>query len=226
MGERAVTGLRGVVVETLLITPSGALSPGLLSAAAVAVGVGLGLRGGLAVALGHMLFELPYVALLVAWAGRLERLLRRAERPLAAVTAAVAAYFSYGLFTASIDLLKGGEASLGASPDSSPLSVSGAVAAGVLFTGLNPYFLAWWVTIGLPLVRGAARYGFKGFAAMYTSHVWMDYAWLSLLAVFGSAVTSASKSYGLLLLILGVVLVVFAADVALRAFTGRRILPF
>jgi len=64
---------RDLVVETLLISPSGALSPGPLSAMAVAAGLALGALGGLAIALGHTLFELPYVALLLRLASRLRR---------------------------------------------------------------------------------------------------------------------------------------------------------
>ncbi|ABM80625.1 LysE family transporter [Hyperthermus butylicus] len=222
----AVTGreLRSIVITTLLVTPSGALSPGLLSASAIAVGVYLGAVGGLVVALGHMVFELPYVGLLVYWAERFNRVLRKLEKPLALLTLAAAAYFAAGLFETAAGLLWGtGDTSYGVSVGSTPTQ---AFVAGIVFTGGNPYFLAWWLTIGLPLVRGAASLGARGFAAMYLSHVWIDYAWLVLLAAAGGGLAGIPSLYAALLVALTLLLIVFAVDVALRAFTGKKLLPF
>ncbi len=210
-----------MVVETLIVTPSGALSPGALSAAAVAVGAaGLGAAGGLLVALGHMAFELPYVGLLVFWAERLGRVMERLEKPLSLVVLGFALYFAVGL----LDAARSGAGVAGSVPLPGG-GAAGAFLAGVVFTGFNPYFLAWWLTIGLPLVRGAAEGGARGFAAMYASHVWMDYAWLGLLAAGGGAAVG-SRFYPALLAGLALLLVVFAVDIVARAFTGRRLLPF
>lgn len=215
--------LRKVVIDTLLITPSGALSPGMLSASAVAVGAYLGVLGGVLVSLGHMLFELPYVAGLVLWVEKLERILKRLEKPLALITLAFALFFALGLFETAHTVytenkldLNNGSLRVGSSP-------LGAVLAGIVFTGANPYFLAWWVTIGLPLIRGAAAHGRKGFAAMYAAHVWLDYVWLAFLAGLGGLARIAAKPYAVLLAGLGVVLTYFALEVALKAFTGKGI---
>ena len=212
------------MVTTLLVTPSGALSPGLLSASAIAVGVYLGATGGLLVALGHTVFELPYVGLLVYWAERFDRTLKRLEKPLALVTLAMALYFAAGLFKTVIGLLEGNRAaSYGVSVGSTPLQ---AFIAGIVFTGANPYFLAWWLTVALPLVRKAATLGAKGFATMYLSHVWIDYAWLALLAATAGGLASITSLYAGILAALALLLLLFAADVVLRAFTGRKLLPF
>ena len=50
-----------LIASIILITPSGAFSPGPLTASAIALGASKGWRAGLYVAVGHMLFELPYV---------------------------------------------------------------------------------------------------------------------------------------------------------------------
>ncbi|KSW11637.1 hypothetical protein CF15_02070 [Pyrodictium occultum] len=217
-------GVRGLVLRTLALTPSGALSPGPLSASAVAVGALLGPLGGVLVALGHMLFELPYVALLVKWAERFEGVLRRLEKPLDVAVAAFIAYFAYGLFQSAAAALHGaGMEGAGVAVGGGAL---GAIATGLALTGLNPYFLAWWVTVALPLVRGAAAHGAKGFAAMYLGHVWMDYAWLALLAAAGAGLSRMTGLYAALLAGLGVLLLAFAADMLARSLAGRRLLPF
>jgi len=50
-----------LIASIILITSSGAFSPGPLTASAIALGASKGWRAGLYVAVGHMLFELPYV---------------------------------------------------------------------------------------------------------------------------------------------------------------------
>jgi len=215
--------LHSVVIETLAITPSGALSPGFLSASAIAVGSMMGALGGLMVSLGHILFELPYVGLLVYWAEKLESKLKRFERPLALATAAMALYMAIGLVGAALDGDMGELAGkIGVRGD----GLLYALGLGVWFTAFNPYFLIWWVTIGLPLVRSAASYGAKGFTVMYFSHVWIDLAWLTLLATAGGLLSKYHIVYSSMLLALAAMLIAFAADMLLRSFSGRRLLPF
>jgi len=223
--SRSVQGLRDVVTATLLITPSGALSPGFLTASAIAVGGVMGWLGGFMVSLGHVLFELPYVALLVYSAEKLEGLLRRFERPLALLTALMGFYLAYSLVSVGVEALASGRV-LMPSIGFHGGGLLTAVALGFWFTGFNPYFLAWWVTIGLPLVRGAAVHGWRGFSVMYLSHVWIDFAWLTALAAAGGRLASAALGYGLLMLSLAAVLAVFSVDMLSRSFAGRRILPF
>lgn len=220
------TGLRRVVVETLLITPSGALSPGPLSAAAVAVGASLGPLAGLAMALGHMVFELPYVALLTRWAGRLNRVLSRLEKPLNLAVAAFIVYFAVGLLAQAKMVLDNPQAAIAGASAAGARGLAEAFTAGLALTALNPYFLAWWATVGLPLVRGAASHGAKGFAAMYASHVWMDYAWLALLAAGGAGLARIAGLYAALLAGLAALLLAFAANMLSKSFLGRQLLPF
>ena len=48
-----------------------------------------------------------------------------------------------------------------------------------VFTGINPFFLIWWATVGSLLVTQALILGaFLGVLAMFGAHIWMDYAWL------------------------------------------------
>ncbi|HEX9677930.1 LysE family transporter [Nitrososphaera sp.] len=56
-------------------------------------------------------------------------------------------------------------------------------AIGIVLTALNPFFLVWWLTVGLKLVADLSRFGpVAGVAFMFGMHVWMDYAWLSAVA--------------------------------------------
>ncbi len=216
---------RSLVVKTLLITPSGALSPGPLSASAVALGAKMGVVAGILVAVGHTLFEAPYVAALMQSYRRMASFLERYGKVINAVVIAFLAWFAYMLLHDGILALLGvSTPSLEA--HTAAAGLLDALVAGIVLTGGNAYFLLWWVTVGLPLIRDAASLGPRGYAVMYASHVWMDYAWLGLLAAGGSlARLMGATVYGAVLAALGAILLLFAADIAARSYAGRRILP-
>ncbi len=215
--------LARLAIKTLLITPSGALSPGPLSASAVALGAKLGLMGGLAEALGHMLFELPYVALLVRGYGGVRRFIERYEKLMTVVVVGFLVWFGLLLLGDAARVAAGG---VETSASITAGSLLDAVLIGLALTGGNVYFLLWWLTVGLPLVQDAAREGAAGFAVMYASHVWMDYAWLGLLAAAGGLARLLNPQlYAGVLAALALLLLVFAVDIAVRTFMGRRLLP-
>ncbi len=197
-----------LVTRTLVVTPSGALSPGLLSASAVAVGINMGALGGLLVALGHTAFELPYVFLLTKLMGKIRAHLTKLQKPLSLLVFAFALFFAWGLL---------GPASM---PE---VSVSNAFVAGFVFTAFNFYFLLWWATVGLPLVELASNNA-KSFAVMYASHVWMDYVWLVFLASLGNAISLLGYMQ-YLNYALAAMLVLFALDILLKSFVGKGIIP-
>jgi len=73
-------------------------------------------------------------------------------------------------------------------------------AAGAALTAFNPFFLAWWLTVGLKLISdSAASFGpISGAAVLFGLHVWMDYAWLAATAYIASKGSSSilgSKYY-------------------------------
>jgi threonine/homoserine/homoserine lactone efflux protein len=56
------------------------------------------------------------------------------------------------------------------------------VAAGVLMSLANPYWLLWWLTIGLGYVIFAQQYGLSGVILFYVGHILADFAWYSLVS--------------------------------------------
>ncbi len=199
-----------LVTKTLLITPSGALSPGLLSASAVAAGTSLGPIGGIMVALGHTLFELPYVYFLSTMMGKIKDIADRYGKLLNAIVIAFALFFAWGL-------VQGG--------GSTKVSVSDALLAGFIFTASNAYFLLWWATVGFPLIEAVGGEP-RRFGVMYLSHVWMDYVWLAMLATVGGASKLLGPYYSLFNYALAAMLVIFALDIAFRTYLKRALLPY
>jgi len=83
---------------------------------------------------------------------------------------------------------------------------------GLAFTGLNPFFVVWWLTAGAELVRLSLEFAsLAGVVFMYVCHVWMDYAWLTSVAHFSKMGTNVvgSKWYRLIVAVFGAVLIYF-----------------
>ena len=208
--DRATGGLRDLVLLTATLTPSGALSPGPLTASAVAAGAALGAVGGLLVALGHMIVEVPYVALLASSYRRIRSAVERRSRYMVAVAAAFMLFFAALLAVDAYRALRGDTSILAAGRGGGALGIAGSLAAGVMLTCCNPFFLLWWVTVGLPLVEGSAALGWRGFAVMYVVHVSFDYAWLGGLAALVGAAAGAVRVYGAILAVVAALLVYYA----------------
>ena len=209
----------GLVRDTLLLTPSGALSPGPLSASAAASGALLGPAAGLMVALGHMAFELPYVAALALFTARMRGFLERYSRPLGLASAAFIALFAVLLARDAVTVYNDGSSMLQGQGAGSLL---GAFLLGVALTGTNPFFLLWWLSVGRPLVEGAARLWPRGLAVMYASHVWMDFVWLAFLAWAARLLAESIAGYAVLLGALSAVLAYYAVKMGLEAVRAGR----
>ena len=181
-------GSRGVfwpaVMAAVLVTPSGALSPGPLSASAVAAGAGLGVLGGVLVALGHLAVELPYFLVLRRLLGVVEVRLAGFRVFLDVVAAGFMGFFGFLLVRAGLGYLRGGFSGGGSGVIGDPVL---AFLSGVFLTGFNAYFLAWWVTVGKPIVDGASRLPLAGSLVVYGVHYSYDLGWLAFLAWLGSA---------------------------------------
>ncbi len=204
-----------LVSLTLAITLSGALSPGPLSASAVVIGASMGLFGGLLIALGHMIVEFSYITVLYKLINQFKRILTKIKLALNIVIVSFLLYFSYLLINDSMKIFQNKVMSLSAS-NLTIMDPLGVISIGIVLTGFNAYFLAWWLTVGYPLIEESSRYGVKGLGTMYVSHVWMDYAWLAILASSGNAVKLlGSIPYATLLLIIGLILIIFTIKIAL-----------
>ena len=97
---------------------------------------------------------------------------------------------------------------------SEKLSRRPTILVGIALTGLNPFFLLWWLTAGTYLISQAYIAGtIIDVLAMFAAHIWMDFAWL------GGTATLASKEQLLLgrwyrgvLVVFAVVMIYFAAN--------------
>ena len=82
---------------------------------------------------------------------------------------------------------------------------------GIIFTAMNPFFIIWWLTIGLKLISDSIYlFGIiGGVLVLFSFHIWMDYAWLALTAYLISKGRSIFKlrSYYVFIICINVILI-------------------
>ena len=200
------------VTTVVIVTASGALTPGPLFFATVTHGAKLGAKGGLAFSIGHTLVEFPLVLILSVG------LLTVADQPVIKLITGVAgglALLTFGAFMIwDILVKKANQITLRGIASRSPILI------GLLFTGLNPYFIVWWLTVGGELIRRGLMFAsLAGVVIMFLSHIWMDYAWLTVIAYLAKKGTSilGNKGYKALMILFGVAFVYFGINFVISA---------
>jgi len=167
------------IATVVLVTASGALAPGPLFFATVSHGTRSGAKGGLAFSIGHTLVEFPLVLLLALVFGELATEI--AGEPIVRLSTGIAGGLFLLIFGAM--QIRHFLTSESATPDSSGITSRNPLLLGLVLTGLNPYFIVWWLAVGSKLVVDALAFAsLLGVLLMYISHVWMDYAWLTAVA--------------------------------------------
>ncbi len=203
------------LIKVALISSSGALAPGPLTAATAAVGVKKGWKGGFMIGLGHMVVELPLVIVLGLGVAVLTT--KEVSTVLSLVGGAFLLFFSYLTMKDALNV----SSISTSSSSSSPLLI------GISLSALNPFFIAWWAGIGSPLIMEAIGYwGLAGIGLLYIAHVWLDFAWLSSIARITSLSGFSLRFYKIMLMVLAIFVALFGVDFIFYAFTQSHLLPF
>ena len=196
--------LLGFIITVVLITASGALAPGPLFFATISHGTKTGAKGGLIFSISHTLVEFTLIMLLALG------LLTIASETIVKVVIGIvggAALIVFGVLQIYFSFKD--------SPEEKKqymTSYHRLFFMGIILTGLNPYFIIWWLTAGAKLIVLSLEFAaFAGVIFMFICHVWMDYVWLTSIAYFSKKGTNALgfKWYKALIIIFGLVLVYF-----------------
>jgi len=202
--------LLGFAIVVIVISASGVLSPGPLFTANIFYGLKGGAKAGLKMAYGHTLVEFPLVILLGLGAFSLEAIPE--FRTYIAIIGAVGLFVFAGIqlkqiFKNSVEPING--------PKHGPFL------AGILLSAFNPFFIIWWLTIGLKLISDSLIFwSFWGILIMFLLHIWMDYVWLTSTALVSSRISKilSNRNFKVLVIGLSVVLVYFGITFLIDAF--------
>ncbi len=188
-------------VLVIVVSASGVMAPGPLFAANVSYGLREGAKAGYKMAVGHTIVELPLVVLLGIGSFSLEAFPE--FRTVISVFGAITLFVFAGL---QIRGILGKKELVPSNPKQE------AVITGIVFTGLNPFFIIWWLTIGLKLISDAMlMWAFAGVLVVFVLHIWMDFAWLGAVAFLAdkSSKILSNKNYKIAMIGLSVMLIYF-----------------
>ncbi|MCK4958276.1 MAG: LysE family transporter [Planctomycetes bacterium] len=187
--------LAGAVVISL----SGVMAPGSVTAAAIAHG-SRSKNAGALIALGHGIIEIPLIFLIMFG--------------LSVLFEAMAFRITVGLIGGSFLVWMGAEMLRQMNKaDCEPerTSAAGAVVTGLVLSATNPYFLLWWASVGLNLALQARKLGIIAFVLFALVHWLCDLIWLSLLSMasFKGSTLIGPKNRTYLLAFCATALIVF-----------------
>lgn len=189
----------GFFVAVVIISASGVMAPGPLFAATVSSAFRQGKRAGLYVAAGHTIIEFPLVIGLGLGVVSLQALPQ--FRITAAILGAASIFAFAGLQIRAILKVQDGK-----------YFKHNSFVTGIFLTGLNPFFLIWWFTIGIKLISDSLMlWSFWGILVMFGMHIWMDYAWLFFVSLFSAKGTKflSNKNYKISLIVINSVMIYF-----------------
>ena len=150
--------------EVLVISLSGVMAPGPVTA--VTIGMGARRRSaGALVALGHGIVEFPLMIAIFYGFGRfLSQFYVRAG--IALVGGIFLLAMSIGMFRSV------GKVALDVN-----CGIRSPIIAGIVLSVGNPYFLIWWATVGAVLILRSVGFGLAGFSAFALLHWLGDFLW-------------------------------------------------
>ena len=198
--------LFGFIATIVILTASGALAPGPLFFATISHGTKHGAKTGLIFSIAHTVVEFSLIMLLAFG------LLTVASEPIVKTVIGLIGglvLILFGAFQIRKYIISKPEELT--KPKSSYKHL---FLIGLAFTGLNPYFILWWLTVGAQLIIMALSFAaLLGVVLMFISHVWMDWVWLTGVSYFAKKGTDVMslKWYKPLMIIFGVLLIYFGS---------------
>jgi threonine/homoserine/homoserine lactone efflux protein len=191
-------------VTVIILSASGALAPGPLFFVTVSHGIKSGTKSGILFSIAHSLIEFTLVMLLALG------LLSVANVPAVRLTVGIAGGAALIIFGAMQI-----RSSFSYNPEETKTGQSATrslLLLGLALTGLNPYFIVWWLTVGANLIFISLEFaGLAGVVFMYACHIWIDYAWLILVSGFAkrSSKIIQFKWYRILMAVFGAILIYY-----------------
>lgn len=190
-------------IAVIIISASGALAPGPLFIVTITHGSKKGAKSGIIFSIAHSIIEFLLIMLL---AFGLLSFANESSVKLFVGIAGGTALIIFGIMQVRSFLQFSKERK------TEETSSRNLFLIGLALTGLNPYFIIWWLTIGANLILLAFEFaGMVGVLFMYTSHVWIDYVWLTFLSTIAKRGTKILRIrwYRTLIAIFGLILIYF-----------------
>lgn len=193
--------------KVIIVSLSGVMAPGPVTAAAIAKGQRQRFAGSL-IAVGHGIVEFPLMILIVLG---MDKLLKSAKTQIV-IGLAGGAFLLFMAIQMLRDIRK-----TDYTPEKS--YKTGPILTGFLLSVGNPYFLLWWASVGLALATEATQLGIWAFAMFAVIHWLCDLVWLQVLswASFKGSALLGPQTQRIVLLVCSLALLFFGLYFISRA---------
>lgn len=182
--------------EVVLLSASGVLSPGPLFLMNLVYGAKQGYKAGLKIASGHAMIELPLIIILAISFFQLTNTTvitynLNALGLVGGISIIIFAIIQIINTTRNKSLFDNSNNNYRVS-----FIADKPILLGIIFSALNPFFIAWWLTVGLTLISDSiSLFGVvTGSVLLFSFHIWMDYIWLILTSYLISKGVSVIKT--------------------------------
>lgn len=168
-----------VALTWWLVSLSGVLMPGPVSAMAVSEGARRGAVAGPLITAGHAAAEVVMVG---ALAVGMSQVLRRPAviGAIGILGGLVLLWMGWGI----VQTARGGLAVVARASGAQAQGHANLVRAGILVTVGNPYWLLWWATVGAAYFAAFSRFGAAALAVLFLAgHLALDLGWNTFLAL-------------------------------------------
>ena len=197
--------------EVVLLSATGVLSPGPLFLINLVYGIKQGYRAGLKIASGHAMIEFPLIIILAI------SFFQLTNTPVVTYNLNVLGLVGgisiivFAIIQIINNTRKEKRKNLfNNSNHRISFIADKPVLLGIIFSALNPFFIAWWLTVGLKLISDSiSLFGvIAGSISLFSLHIWMDYVWLMFTSYLISKGVSIIKTryYYFLLVGLNIIL--------------------
>jgi threonine/homoserine/homoserine lactone efflux protein len=165
--------LIGIFLSSFAIAFSGAIVPGPVLTVTVSETVRRGFFAGPLIVCGHGILEVVLIALVVMGLSDVMQ-----SEVFLGIVGTFGGVF---LLWLSFDMFRGlgkmnGEFTGG------DTTWGGPVIAGILTSAANPYWIIWWVTVGLSYIVISMKFGLFGVAVFFIGHIMADLIWYSFIS--------------------------------------------
>jgi threonine/homoserine/homoserine lactone efflux protein len=175
-----MSSLLTIFAGAFVVGLSGAMAPGPVLTVTISETLKRGFKAGPLIVLGHAILEIILLALIGAGLG-----------PFFEHTVIATVFLAAGgivLLWMGIQMIaRNKRTTEDAFNASGADSRFGPVLAGIVLSITNPYWIIWWVTVGMGFVTQSLQFGITGLLSFYLGHILADLAWYSLVSFSVSA---------------------------------------
>jgi threonine/homoserine/homoserine lactone efflux protein len=196
------------ILQAVLISLSGVMAPGPITAATIGSG-NRSPHAGAFIALGHGIVEFPLMVLVFYGFGRWFNM------PMIKISIGMIG----GIFL--LIMARGMIISAGRIEKTEENSSRSPLVSGIILSAGNPYFLIWWATVGAVLVLNSSNYGITGVIIFMIAHWLCDFIWFYILSIasFKGGDIFGRKFQKIIFGFCGIFLFIFGIKYIVDAFT-------